>query len=307
MQKFASTGGLKKIQFVTPTIGWAVGRSTVFKSVDGGEQWKEQQINIDYPQITSCYFVDSSIGWIAGIAGVESVSTLICKTTDGGTSWVRQTISSWEIPHSVFFINADTGWVIGDDEMIYRTNDGGVHWNEQHHGDAPSAALNSVWFVDKNNGWAVGEGIILKTSDGGKNWSSRMICDKTLNAVRFIDASTGWVVGWYGVILKTIDGGSTSAKTNFEIHSTNNFRLVQNYPNPFNPTTTISYQIPVSSHVILKIFDILGREVATLMNQRKDAGRYSVQWDATRFPSGVYFNTLQAGEYRDTKRMMLLK
>jgi hypothetical protein len=82
---------------------------------------------------------------------------------------------------------------------------------------------------------------------------------------------------------------------------------VQNYPNPFNPTTTISYQIPVSSHVILKIFDILGREVATLMNQRKDAGRYSVQWDATRFPSGVYFNTLQAGEYRDTKRMMLLK
>jgi hypothetical protein len=85
------------------------------------------------------------------------------------------------------------------------------------------------------------------------------------------------------------------------------YSLAQNYPNPFNPATVISYQLPVHSYVSMKVFDILGREMATLVNEKKDAGKYSVQWDASAMPSGVYFYTLQAGEYRDTKRMLLLK
>jgi hypothetical protein len=93
-----------------------------------------------------------------------------------------------------------------------------------------------------------------------------------------------------------------------------NFYLYQNYPNPFNPATVISYQLPVNSYVTLKVFDLIGREVAVLVNERKDAGRYSVEWNARLrsanfggLASGVYFYTLQAGEYRDTKRMLLLK
>ena len=85
------------------------------------------------------------------------------------------------------------------------------------------------------------------------------------------------------------------------------FYLSQNYPNPFNPNTSIEYSIPQQSHVTVKVFDLLGREVAVLVNEKKDAGRYSVKWDATQFSSGVYFYTLQAGEYRDTKRMSLIK
>ena len=85
------------------------------------------------------------------------------------------------------------------------------------------------------------------------------------------------------------------------------FKLEQNYPNPFNPTTVIGYHVAVNSLVTLKIFDLLGREVAVLVNERKDAGRYSVQWDASRFSSGVYFYTLQTGQFRETKRMILMK
>jgi 7,8-dihydropterin-6-yl-methyl-4-(beta-D-ribofuranosyl)aminobenzene 5'-phosphate synthase len=85
------------------------------------------------------------------------------------------------------------------------------------------------------------------------------------------------------------------------------YSLHQNYPNPFNPATVISYQLPVNSHVMLKVYDLLGREMAILVNEKKDAGRYSVEWDAGRLASDVYFYTLQAGEYRDTKRMLLLK
>jgi Secretion system C-terminal sorting domain len=93
------------------------------------------------------------------------------------------------------------------------------------------------------------------------------------------------------------------------------FNLNQNYPNPFNPTTTINYSIaPVedlnfasSTNVQLKIFDILGNEITTLVNEEKTAGNYSIRWNAENLPSGVYFYRLQAGSYTAMKKMTLLK
>jgi hypothetical protein len=85
------------------------------------------------------------------------------------------------------------------------------------------------------------------------------------------------------------------------------FALEQNYPNPFNPATTIIYQVPALSHVILTVYDLLGREVATLVDENKKAGRYSIPWNASWLSSGVYFYRLRAGEFRETKRMILLK
>ena len=93
-----------------------------------------------------------------------------------------------------------------------------------------------------------------------------------------------------------------------------NYELWQNYPNPFNPTTKISWQLPVSSHVTLKVYDLLGREVTTLVNEEKAPGEYSVEFRALptgrqvqSLPSGVYFYKLQAGDYTETKKMILLK
>ncbi len=87
------------------------------------------------------------------------------------------------------------------------------------------------------------------------------------------------------------------------------FELYQNYPNPFNPTTVIAYQLPVASEVSLKVFDALGREVATLVRARQDAGRYSVPFSAatSRLASGIYFYRLQAGTFSETKKMLLVK
>jgi hypothetical protein len=83
--------------------------------------------------------------------------------------------------------------------------------------------------------------------------------------------------------------------------------LNQNYPNPFNPSTTISYQLPTQSHVTLKVFDVLGREVATLVNGVEEPGYKSVTFDATKMSSGLYFYRLTAGSYVDTKKLLLLK
>ncbi len=83
--------------------------------------------------------------------------------------------------------------------------------------------------------------------------------------------------------------------------------LKQNYPNPFNPTTMISYTVPISDHASLKIFDLVGREVATLMDEQKESGIYSLQWNATQYQSGVYFVTLTAGSFSSTRKLLLLK
>jgi len=85
------------------------------------------------------------------------------------------------------------------------------------------------------------------------------------------------------------------------------FGLSQNYPNPFNPSTTISYQLPAVSHVALKVYDALGREVATLVNEVKWAGSYEVKFDASNLPSGVYFYRLTAGNFVATKKLLLVK
>ena len=85
------------------------------------------------------------------------------------------------------------------------------------------------------------------------------------------------------------------------------FRLHQNYPNPFNPNTSIRFAIGVSSPVTLKVYDVLGRELANLVNEKMNAGSYTVDWDGSGFASGMYIYRLVAGSLVDTKKMMLMK
>ncbi len=85
------------------------------------------------------------------------------------------------------------------------------------------------------------------------------------------------------------------------------FELYQNYPNPFNPTTTIRYDLPTASHVVMKVFNILGQEVAVLINEEKPAGKHQVDFNSTKLASGVYFYKLVAGEFVSVKKFLLLK
>ena len=85
------------------------------------------------------------------------------------------------------------------------------------------------------------------------------------------------------------------------------YSLGQNYPNPFNPSTTIKFELPKSSHVTLSVYDILGRQVSVLINERRDAGLHEVKFDAASLASGVYFYRLQAGSYVQTRKLLILK
>ncbi|HEX2786315.1 MAG TPA: T9SS type A sorting domain-containing protein [Ignavibacteria bacterium] len=111
------------------------------------------------------------------------------------------------------------------------------------------------------------------------------------------------------VIDNIVYGDTNSSSTNITNISNiaHDYQLSQNFPNPFNPSTKIKFQIPKSSFVSLKIYDLIGREVETLVSENLNTGEYQVQWNASNFPSGVYFYKLQTDNLTETKKMLLVK
>ena len=116
---------------------------------------------------------------------------------------------------------------------------------------------------------------------------------------------TGGAADWDGKIGLATAPVVTGIEDDFSIPI--EFNLYQNYPNPFNPLTKIGYSVPQSSKVAIKVFDVLGNEIETLVNEEKSTGTYELTWNAEQLPTGVYFYQLKAGTYVETKKMILLK
>lgn len=123
----------------------------------------------------------------------------------------------------------------------------------------------------------------------------------------FTDNKHGWLFCNYGKIYRTENGDKVTSVEDYNTQIPSKFNLEQNYPNPFNPNTTIGYELRALSVVMLKVYDILGREVATLVNEPKSAGRHTAEWNAVNLPSGVYIYEINAGKFSDVKKMILLR
>jgi hypothetical protein len=150
-------------------------------------------------------------------------------------------------------------------------------------------------------------GVFLSTNDG-TDWTSLSTGLPTSDVRAFSVVGNDLFVGTYGSgvwrrslleLLSTIGVSSPEVP--------HKFGLDQNYPNPFNPSTTIKYTLSQQSFVTLRIFDMLGREVAILANEKKEAGKFSVRWDATGIPSGIYLYRFDAGAFSNTKKLVVLK
>jgi hypothetical protein len=115
-------------------------------------------------------------------------------------------------------------------------------------------------------------------------------------------SATPLFVEIYGIQLKESEENQITEKKNIPTEFT-----ITNYPNPFNPTTTINYQLPITSNVVIKVFDITGKEVAVLVNEKKEAGYYNINFDGGNLSSGIYIYSVQANENRISKKMLLVK
>jgi hypothetical protein len=143
--------------------------------------------------------------------------------------------------------------------------------------------------------------------NGGVNWTLQSSgTTPNLRSICFVNAQTGWAVGDLGKILKTTTGGITAVQP-LSSEIPEQFSLSQNYPNPFNPTTKLRFEISELRFVKLEIYDILGREITTLVNEELHPGTYEVEFDGSNYPSGVYYYKLITDDYSNAKKMILLR
>jgi photosystem II stability/assembly factor-like uncharacterized protein len=303
---------LNSVYFISPTTGWVAGDAhQILKTIDGGANWIPQ--TVEAAQYRGIFFMNENNGWAVGGEPNNTLSKIL-KTTDGGANWIAKTAATNNYLRALYFISETTGWVVGNEGVIFKTIDGGENWETQTSGT--TNGLYSIAFVNSNTGWiAGGSGLILFTSDGGNNWTAQNSGTvQWLSSLCFSSESLGWAVGSNGTIIHTTNGGVTLIGNEDTGEIAAEFLLSQNYPNPFNPSTVISYQLPASlnpskggTFVTLRVYDILGSEIATLVNEEQSAGTYEVELNASQLSSGIYFYQLKVDEFILTKKMVLLR
>jgi len=310
------------VYFTNANTGYVVGWDYILKTTDAGITWT--QTSTGSYLWWSVNFVNSSTGFAAGSNGDGDIGYVL-KTTDAGASWQYVLTYNGLGFYGINFIDANTGvaaggayWSLG--ASIFRTTNGGINWNETFT-DSNVAHLWSVSFVSQSSGYAVGgidpragdeKGVIIKTTNTGLNWYYQVSNDSNaLFGNYFINENTGYVTGWNGKILKTTNGGGVIGIEPLTNEVPSQFQLYQNYPNPFNPTTRIRFALPRSSFATLIVYDILGREIETLVNEQLNTGTYEADWNASNYSSGVYFYKLTAGSaeggFTDSKKMTIIK
>ncbi len=310
--------------FTDPNHGWLFKSDSLLRTTDGGVHWTAHLL-VPYSSPSMISFVDSLHGWVFLRA--------LRRTTDGGVTWNRQTIDTTVTIQKICFFDSLTGWASGvisdtitqypNSLSLFHTTDGGYHWNRQFRISVflgrPGWTLSNLTFTSRMDGWMIEqwlnsssmnyENILMHTSDGGTTWSYQPLMTGLSNSISFSDVAHGWISGPNGFLLRTTNGGVTwvdPTETERKLVP-EKFTLFPCYPNPFNSSTTISYSLPQSGNIDLKVFDLQGREVTTLSQGFQRAGNYKLNFDARNISSGTYFVRMKAGNQNQVRKLQLIK
>jgi photosystem II stability/assembly factor-like uncharacterized protein len=284
--------------------------TVLFKTTNGGDNFfLTHYLNDSGFEIK---FYDSLYGYILCNSILNGPE--LYRTTDGGFNWEP----NYEIGFigCIFIQNRNVAYIgeafLNNSGGIIKTTNGGDNWfRVLNNGNY----FSSILFTDENVGFAIGDKSFYYTTNAGKNWTYSFIGMNSLmyNLCR-PSQDVLIVIGSDGKIYRSTNYGGIFIGINHnEISIPKGIRLYQNYPNPFNPTTKIKFDVPVDSRirgndrVVLKVYDILGKDIETLVNEKLNPGTYEVTFNASQYPSGVYFYRLTSDGYNETKRMILLK
>ena len=263
--------------------------------------------------------------------GLYAGSSRVYMTSNGGSSWfignlgiTGSFVGGFAFSHDKLYGIATTSNAL---PSIARTTNGGVTWSvvNTNTGITSTQFSAAKWIPYSSVCYIAGAlgsgGVIAKSTDNGATWTT-MTTSSITNVAHMdfypawtVDGLTafGYAIDTSGSVLKLVDILTGEENNNGIIPA--EYKLEQNYPNPFNPSTTIKFSIPKSSRVTLKVYNTLGKEVASIVDDYRQAGEYSEGFAATSgLTSGIYFYKLtavpdgrQAGDFLDTKKMMLIK
>jgi hypothetical protein len=273
----------------------------VFRSTDNGSNWTKKSYDLDFETMSLC-FLSTNL-----FAGTYNGGVFL--STDYGVSWTSANsgMSGWWFTALVvsgmnIFAARAYDDVHGGGGVFISTNTG-ISWatiNDglPHVNNYVLAVSGAKIFVGTYND-------VLFSINNGSSWISTNL---TYGAISFAVSDTFLFAGTSGdgIWKRPLSEMVTTVKDN-ENNIPMRFSLSQNFPNPFNPSTTISFTLPSKSFVSLKVFDMLGREVATIISEIMTEGTYSRQWNAGNKPSGVYFYCLQTDSFTETKKLVLVK
>ncbi|GAB6283490.1 MAG: hypothetical protein STSR0008_22630 [Ignavibacterium sp.] len=256
-----------KLKFTDPAHLWFVNQQGIWLSRDTAKTWEFNPMN---GSLYSAFdFADTLYGWFAVSDGQQKTMKF---TTDGGKSWtaVDKPYSNQSMDLIIYGKDNTSAYnilVAGYDGSLFRFNEG-----------------STIGFVEETY-----------TQNPLFSFAS-FLSGNRMHV---------WVAG-HGMTVLHADFLITDIDETKEINNLS-FLLLQNYPNPFNPSTTIKYHISQNSFVVLKVFDVLGNEISTLVNEVKTPGEYDAEFNAINLSSGIYFYQLKAGSFIETKKMILLK
>ena len=260
--------------------------------------------------------------WFTGWAANWDRSSIGLATSPDGINWTQDTLNSpvltagdagrWDDHHvtNAQVLLIDTVfhmWYSGarqgesESQAGWATSTDGIHWDKYN-----DISTTSTLYIDSDP--------VLKLSPG--QWDGNRIDPATV-ILEGDSLLRMWYTGFrspistylwrIGHATAPFSGLIVGIQANDDSHNPEQFSLLQNYPNPFNPGTTIEFSLPKSDWVTLKIFNILGQEVAVLVSENLSAGSYKYDWAASGLASGVYYYRLDAGEFNQTKKLLLLK
>jgi photosystem II stability/assembly factor-like uncharacterized protein len=349
----------QKIQFLNTNTGYACGgNNKLLKTTDSGENWNIFTPAAIYPN--DMYVLNEDTIWLASMSNPTGG---VFRTTNGGISWQQQINLGSMNPNHIYFYNGRLGFIGRDNFYLRRTSDGGVNWSLI----SGTGGFLDMYFVDSLTGWKTSMqkttnggitwvnqelpsgGIILtnfissfsninkdtiwgnggfvlfpnnqvrsilnRTTNGGDNWlfqipDTSKINNIVYNYINFVNKDYGWAYGG-STGIHTTTGGDTVFYVKVKQISTEvpqGFSLYQNYPNPFNSSTIIKFQLSKPADIIIRLFDITGREVSVILNEKLNTGVYEITFDSNNYSSGIYYYSLITdGQLIDTKKMILLK
>lgn len=309
---------------VINAVGRVRGPAYFYRTTDGGQTWDAKNMSTYAAGLIDVYFFDPDSGFAVGLTNTnhDNSSGVVLFTSDGGKTWQQriQTSRVGEWCWKISFPSRKVGYVSlqrnsQSNNHFLKTTDGGVTWTEKVF-PIEGYFIQGIGFANDMLGWIGGLGVgpMYESKDGGESWYPIGLGAR-INRFRLLGSTLGYAVG--DSVYKYESGVPVSVAANGELIPAS-FKLKQNYPNPFNPSTTIHLELTSASLVRLRIYDVLGKELITLINQMKSAGSLEVLWDGKNregdgLPSGMYLYRVEVkpeGKNEtlvDTKRMLFLR